>query len=275
MYRNALRTAEKALSTNVQIEEPKVRGLVKPRAEEPQDSYNPFEYVTNALSNIKDRAEVVRANALVAGEAPAPKGRSNAEAFLEGFGEGISREEYPDLIEEVTDEGILVTTNADHYGLVTRPKPRSSTLEGRKREFISTLMPHALKASEETGLDPRLIIAQAAQETGWGKSAPNNNYFGIKSHGKSGGSQQVTHEYVDGKKVVIRDSFRGYKDAGDSVRGYVEFLKDNPRYSDMLSASDLESQVAALGASGYATDPNYAASVLSIAQSLPMPKRKK
>ena len=58
---------------------------------------------------------------------------------------------------------------------------------------------------------------------------------------------------------------------GESAQGYAEFLMENPRYREMLSAGDLDGQLAALGKSGYATDPNYAASVGSIARSIDFP----
>ncbi|MFG6591286.1 glycoside hydrolase family 73 protein [Sulfitobacter sp. 1A12157] len=148
---------------------------------------------------------------------------------------------------------------------------KASAPTGGKAEFIQAMMPHAMRVSEQTGLDPRLVIAQSAQETGWGKHAPGNNYFGIKSHGKSGGNTMATNEVVNGKTVRINDSFRGYEDMGDSVDGYASFLQENPRYRGMLSAPDLDSQVAELGKSGYATDPNYARSVASIAKSIQLP----
>jgi Mannosyl-glycoprotein endo-beta-N-acetylglucosaminidase len=143
---------------------------------------------------------------------------------------------------------------------------------GDKESFVQAMMPHAIKVSEATGLDPRLVIAQAAQETGWGKSAPGNNFFGIKSHGKGGGNTFATNEVIDGKTVRINDSFRGYDSMGDSAMGYAEFLKENPRYGEMLAAGDLDAQIEALGRSGYATDPNYAASVRNIATSIGLPE---
>ena len=139
---------------------------------------------------------------------------------------------------------------------------------GSRDEFIAAMMPHAMRVSAQTGLDPRLVIAQAAQETGWGKHAPGNNYFGIKSHGKPGGNVMATKEVIGGKTVGISDSFRGYGSMGDSADGYASFLTENPRYKPMLAAGDLAGQLAALGKSGYATDPNYAQSVGSIARSI-------
>jgi len=266
MYRNALQNIEKLLGHGGMSPEPvKTNSLVRPpQLDAPR--YDPNEFVNSAVQNINEASQANRQARASDSSSPVPK--SKAEAFLEGFGEGLSREEYPDLIEETTDEGVQVTTNAARYGLVDRPPARSSTPTGSRKEFVAAMMPYALKAAEETGLDPRIIIAQAAQETGWGRSAPNNNYFGIKSHGKAGGSSQTTHEYVNGKRITVKDDFRGYRDMGESVQGYVEFLRTNPRYSDMLSASTLDEQLSALGKSGYATDPNYARSVGSIARSI-------
>ncbi|OOY20891.1 hypothetical protein BMI86_10320 [Thioclava sp. DLFJ5-1] len=146
-----------------------------------------------------------------------------------------------------------------------------SKLSGNKQQFIDMMMPHALKASEATGVDPRIIVAQGALETGWGKSAPNNNYFGIKSHGKSGGSSQTTTEYVNGKPVTVQDSFRGYADPGASVQDYADFITANPRYEGFRAADGLDAQISELGKSGYATDPAYASKIGSIAHGIPMP----
>jgi hypothetical protein len=53
------------------------------------------------------------------------------------------------------------------------------------------------------------------------------------------------------------------------VAGYGDFLLENPRYGKMRAAKGLEEQAAALQASGYATDPNYGSTVLSIAKGIP------
>jgi flagellum-specific peptidoglycan hydrolase FlgJ len=134
--------------------------------------------------------------------------------------------------------------------------------------FIASLMPHALAVSQETGLDPRIIIAQSALETGWGKSAPGNNFFGIKSHGKPGGNTMATTEVVNGQPVRTQDSFRAYADVGESAKDYANFLRSNPRYRGLLGAQGFDEQIRALGASGYATDPNYANKVRSIASGI-------
>lgn len=139
-----------------------------------------------------------------------------------------------------------------------------------RQAFITALLPAAIEVGNRIGVDPRIIVAQAAQETGWGRSAPGNNYFGIKSHGKGGGQTFTTHEVIDGKRVKIQDSFRQFESPAESVHGYGEFLSSNKRYRPMLQAQGLDAQLAALGRSGYATDPNYAASVGAIAREIPL-----
>lgn len=158
-------------------------------------------------------------------------------------------------------------------GVTAKPAGRPVDYKpGDKDSFIQAMMPYAMEVSQKTGLDPRLVIAQAAQETGWGRSAPNNNFFGIKSHGKGGGATLSTREVIDGKPVTVNDSFRQYGGMRDSAMDYARFLQENPRYRDMLNAPDLDGQLAALGASGYATDPNYQNAVGSIARNIPMPQ---
>ena len=77
---------------------------------------------------------------------------------------------------------------------------------GKQGAFIDEVMPHALRFAERTGLDPRLAIATAALETGWGKHAPGGALFGIKGSGQD----LMTTEYVDGKPVQMKQSFRRY-----------------------------------------------------------------
>jgi len=128
-------------------------------------------------------------------------------------------------------------------------------------EFFKAMMPYARRVSERTGLDPRLVLAQSALETGYGKSAPNSNYFGIKGAGQVFPSE----EFFDGKMVVEPSEFRAYENPQQSFDDYASFITGNKRYEPVLKAKTLSDQIAAMGASGYATDPNYGAKLSSIA----------
>lgn len=128
-------------------------------------------------------------------------------------------------------------------------------------EFFKAMMPYARRVSERTGLDPRLVLAQSALETGYGKSAPNSNYFGIKGAGQVFPSE----EFFGGKMVVEPSEFRAYENPQQSFDDYASFITGNKRYEPVLKARTLSDQIAAMGASGYATDPNYGAKLSSIA----------
>ena len=70
------------------------------------------------------------------------------------------------------------------------PAPGPTPQAQRKESFISAVLPHATRAAKALGVDPHSLIAQAALETGWGKSLPKSadgspsyNLFGIKAMG--------------------------------------------------------------------------------------------
>ncbi|MDP2635417.1 MAG: flagellar assembly peptidoglycan hydrolase FlgJ [Pseudoalteromonas sp.] len=134
--------------------------------------------------------------------------------------------------------------------------------------FISTVWEHAKSAAEKIGLNPAVMVAQAALETGWGKHIINkadgsssNNLFNIKSDRSWDGAKasKVTLEFEQGMPVKKQASFRAYDSIKDSVNDFVDFLNENPRYQEALDntakpAAFLDS----LQKAGYATDPNYA-----------------
>ena len=133
--------------------------------------------------------------------------------------------------------------------------------------FLMRIAPRAIMVAQELGIDPRIVAAQAALETGWGKSVKGNNLFGIKSHGKADGMMVQTHEVLDGKRQKIIDSFRQYESFDDSIEDYGLFLRQNKRYESMLEAGTIDEQITALGKSGYATDPEYVKKIADIAKS--------
>ncbi len=134
-----------------------------------------------------------------------------------------------------------------------------------QQQFYDFFWPHALTASQSTGISPEVIFAQAALESSWGRSAPGNNYFGIKG----AGGNQTTQEYINGKWVTITDSFRRYTSPADSALDWANFLGKYKRYDPVFSAQGATAQATALGKSGYATDPGYGGKLLSIIRGLP------
>jgi flagellar protein FlgJ len=133
------------------------------------------------------------------------------------------------------------------------------------------MWPHAQRVAEQFGVAPEVLIAQAALETGWGKSVPqhsdgrsSHNLFGIKADKGWSGKRVVntTLEFIDGLPVRRRDPFRAYGSYADSFADYANFLNSNPRYQTALSVRENKSAfVHALHQAGYATDPEYAAKI--------------
>lgn len=147
-----------------------------------------------------------------------------------------------------------------------------------KDEFIAAMLPMAEQAAQKIGVDPRYLVAQAALETGWGKSiirqqdgSSSHNLFGIKSHNSwEGDSARVlTTEYRGGKAVKEAASFRAYDSYAHSFDDYVSFLQGNGRYEKALASTDKPEQFAReLQKAGYATDPQYARKIAQIARQM-------
>ena len=142
--------------------------------------------------------------------------------------------------------------------------------------FISTLQPIFEEAARDLGVSPRILMAQAALETGWGSALPQDgsgasfNLFGIKADRSWEGPAvtAATTEYSAGVAAASSESFRRYTDYAESVRDYVRFMQEQPRYAEALDhgGSD-ERYIRAIADAGYATDPHYAARVLQVADS--------
>lgn len=141
-------------------------------------------------------------------------------------------------------------------------------------EFIQGIWEHAVDAAAELGVDPAVLVAQSALETGWGKKviktddgSSSFNLFGIKASGDwQGRSAAVnTVEYRDGVAAMERAAFRAYDSLAGAFRDYVEFLKDSPRYQPALDAAgDGRGFLSGLQSAGYATDPEYADKIMNI-----------
>lgn len=159
----------------------------------------------------------------------------------------------------------------------------TNTVPGQSRfaspeEFVTTMLPMAEKAAARLGVDPHYLVAQAALETGWGKSiikqadgTNSHNLFGIKAHGGWQGESAsvMTHEYRNGVKAQERASFRSYESFEQSFDDYVDFLHGNGRYQQALtSTANPDTFFRELQQAGYATDPQYARKISQIAKQL-------
>ncbi|WP_448506214.1 flagellar assembly peptidoglycan hydrolase FlgJ [Immundisolibacter sp.] len=138
--------------------------------------------------------------------------------------------------------------------------------------FVTELWPHAQRVGQALGIDGRVILAQAALETGWGErlprgadGQPSHNLFGIKAHGWGGAVARVpTLEFRDGALQRETADFRAYGSYAEAFDDYARLLTENPRYRQALAAGDAAGFAHGLQAAGYATDPAYARKILGV-----------
>ena len=117
-------------------------------------------------------------------------------------------------------------------------------------DFVNRYTPYAVLASQQTGIPARVILAEAAAESQWGRSGlstQGNSLFGIKAYDAASRATALNmrtgEDPGDGSRYYVNSPFQTFSSPEQSFQGFVDFLKRNPRQAVNLSA----------GASGLAT----------------------
>lgn len=119
--------------------------------------------------------------------------------------------------------------------------------------------------AEALGVPPKGLLAQAALETGWGKHATGHNLFGVKAHGNGESFAALTREFDRGVLRQVRSQFQQYPSAQHAMQDFVSVLKH--WHPQAVGQGTVSGYAQALQASGYATDPRYAAKIEAVANS--------
>ncbi len=125
----------------------------------------------------------------------------------------------------------------------------------QKQNFLSRIVPLANNYGTQYGIDPNLIVSQAALESNWGTSSvatSQQNYFGVKTPEAASSGANV---------------YRSYSSLEDSVKGYLNFLVQNPRYENVFGTTG-NTAISNLASDGYAQDPGYSSKLSGIANSI-------
>lgn len=142
---------------------------------------------------------------------------------------------------------------------------RSSTAEA----FFKENGEAAKKIGQESGLYASVMLAQAALESGYGKSPSGDyNYFGIKCF-NSNCKYLQTREVYGGVSTTIRAGFQNFESKEAGWEGYAMFIWGKGAGADFTGASKQKSPspqaaITAIKNAGYATDPNYISAVMGI-----------
>lgn len=159
-------------------------------------------------------------------------------------------------------------------------------LSADQREFLVRTRAY-IPAAEAGGVPGPVMIAQAAIESGWGRSGLarlGNGYFGIKARPNGTGKvySGTTREWIPGRGYLtvagrnrvypshaeavadgcrLGSLFRAYDTFEDNVRDYVQFFHENPRYHSAIDAyvrtRDPRQCASLIARAGYATSPTY------------------
>jgi len=157
-------------------------------------------------------------------------------------------------------------------------------------DFTKKFLPFAIETEQKTGISAIATLSQAALESGWGKSCPGWMFFGVKDTDGLNGNEQLltTTEYSrrsdlkfpeiisitpvtrNGQKYfkyIIKDWFRKYNSPEECFTDHASFFFRNSRYANALLVRQNPYLFSIeIAKAGYATDPNYAQLLTSIAK---------
>lgn len=146
----------------------------------------------------------------------------------------------------------------------------------QQQAFLASIAPWARQTAERLGIEPELVAAHAALESGWGQrpvrdsdGATTHNLFGIKEgQGWTGDVvRALTTEMDSGYARARVEAFRSYASLGQAFGDYARLLLDNPRYAGAVNVgSDAAAFAAGLAQGLYATDPDYAQKIERVAR---------
>lgn len=161
--------------------------------------------------------------------------------------------------------------------VTTETKAKQAVNFDSPEDFVSQIWDYAKKAASKIGLNPAVMVAQSALETGWGKHIIKDkngessfNLFNVKAHRDWDGEKaaQSTLEFENGVAVRKVEPFRVYSGFTEAFDDFVGFLKSNNRYESALEKTNNSEQfLQSLQKAGYATDPNYADKIMGILNS--------
>lgn len=147
------------------------------------------------------------------------------------------------------------------------------------KNFINRIAPIAQeKAKDRTKWSlPSVCIAQCCAESAYGTTAKMinaNAILGVKvgnskvhfgTAWKDKAYSTTTKECYDGKTYTnITDLFRAYDSIDDAIEDYYDMLAACSRYKGCLNQADSKTCITAIKNGGYATDPNYITTIMSI-----------
>ena len=136
-----------------------------------------------------------------------------------------------------------------------------------QQAFISLVAPGALATQQRYGIPAAVTIAQAIDESGWGRSVlatADHNLFGIKGAGPAGRDMLPTREHENGVWVTRTAPFRVYHSVAESIEDHGRLLATDPAYRHAMASRGRPDAFATALTGVYATDPGYGPSLIAL-----------
>lgn len=135
-------------------------------------------------------------------------------------------------------------------------------------KFVASLYNIAAPICAASEAPLSLALAQAAVETGYGRSIPANNLYGLKGTGPAGSVTVPTkEERTPGEVTKEKGTFRGFANWADSVKAWSNYVTA-PRNRPPVQAPSPGSWLAWYWAQGYATAARYPQTVAAVSRSV-------
>jgi|GEM_PF-3006374 len=195
------------------------------------------------------------------GEGPGSVGYNNRIRFAK------------DLLDKYGDgESVAIDTGAQANGGCTCEDPTAvdnvaaGPVTPDMESFIERYGQTTFNVGKKYGIPYDAILAQAGQESVWGKFTPpnSNNLFGIKAYpGWTGETVSAgTSEDTSGGMIRITAAFIKFNSVEEGIEGYAQFIHRNSRYATALKyPRNPVRYIQEIKKAGYATDRNYVTNV--------------
>lgn len=170
---------------------------------------------------------------------------------------------YAQLLVNIIEEHKLYEYDVDNGGRKPQTPAPASTEKLTRQEYVMRYMHIAIDHMERYGIPASITLAQGILESNCGNSQlsrESNNHFGIKCKKDWKGGKVY---YDDDEKD---ECFRSYDSVEESYEDHANFLDQNARYDKLFTydSDDYKSWAKGLKEAGYATNPQYATSLIKI-----------
>ena len=133
-------------------------------------------------------------------------------------------------------------------------------------DFLGAAASCAVACEQQTGCPAELSVAQAILESAWGTHCPGNNLFGIKATDSSE-TYEFSKEYLNGQWVTMLEAFEAYPSFTECFIAHAKLIEGGPYAPAWVLYRvnhNLDNLIRGI-AIHYATDPNYAAEIIQLA----------